>query len=79
MSPALFTVKPERDASTDASRRWLSAMAVVLSVGLMWLVVLPWLGRQKPIRQHVDALHAADINASAMFYSELECRYMLRK
>ena len=63
----------------DSLQRWLSAIAMLMSMALMWLVVLPWLGQQAPIRKHVDALHAADINASAMFYSELECGYMLRK
>lgn len=60
------------------SRRWLSAAATLAAVALIWLVILPWLAEQPPIRQHVDSLHAADINASAMFYSELECGYMLR-
>lgn len=68
---------PSRPAQ-GGLQRWLSAAAVGLAVALLWLVVLPWLGDCQPIRQHVDALHAADINASAMFYSELECGYMLR-
>ena len=63
----------------SSHRRRLSAIAVLMSVALVWLVVLPWLGQRAPIRKHIDALHAADINASAMFYSELDCRYMLRK
>ena len=66
-------------AAAAAHRRWLSATGVVLAMALVWLVVLPWLGRQTVIRSHVDALHAADINASAMFYSELDCRYMLAR
>jgi hypothetical protein len=60
------------------SHRWLRALAAVAVVAAIWLIALPWLAEQKPIRQHVDSLHAADINASAMFYSELECGYMLR-
>ncbi|MGN6134584.1 MAG: hypothetical protein ACTHOU_08790 [Aureliella sp.] len=64
-------------SDSAAPLRWLSAIAVVLGLALVWLVVLPWLGEQAPVRRHVDALHAADINASAMFYSELECGYML--
>lgn len=59
--------------------RWLAATASVATVAIVWLVILPWLGQQSPIRQHVDALHAADINASAMFYSELDCDYLLRR
>ena len=66
------------DRVENNRQRWFSAAAVALSVAVLWLVVLPWLGKQRPIREHVDALRAADINASAMFYSELECGYMLR-
>lgn len=51
----------------------------VAVVGLVWLVVLPWLGRFAPVRRHVDALHAAEINASAMFYSELDCQQWLQR
>lgn len=63
---------------THGRQRWLRAAAALAAVAAIWLVALPWLGEQRPIRQHVDALHEADINASAMFYSELECGYMLR-
>ncbi len=59
--------------------RWLSSLAALGSMGLLWLVILPWLGTQTAVREHVDALHAANINASAMFYSELECQYLLQR
>lgn len=60
-------------------KRWLAAAASAVIMAVVWLVILPWLGQQKSIRQHVEALHAADINASAMFYSELECDHLLRR
>ena len=60
-------------------RRCLTAAVATVAIAAVWLLGLPWLAEQGPIRRHVDALHAADINASAMFYSELDCRYMLRR
>ena len=67
--------------SARASRasRWSSALAAVAGLAIFWLGVLPWLSSQASIRRHVDSLHAADVNASAMFYSELECSYLLRR
>lgn len=41
-------------------------------VGWIWLIGLPWLGQWQPVREHVDRLNAQRINASAMFYTELE-------
>ena len=61
------------------TRKLLSATATVLAMAMFWLVFLPWLGQRPAVRQHVDTLHAADINASAMFYSELECQQWLQK
>ncbi len=60
-------------------KRWTTSALAVLSIALVWLVVLPWVGEQAAVRRHVDRLHAADINASAMFYTELECQQWLRK
>lgn len=71
--------EPTIESKSHDGRRWLRAAAALAAVALIWLVALPWLAEQGPIREHVDALHAADINASAMFYSELECGYMLRQ
>jgi hypothetical protein len=63
----------------DWRSRWLRGLLAIALGGLIWLVVLPWLGARAPVRQHVDALHAAGINASAMFYSELECQQWLQR
>ncbi len=60
-------------------KRWCAAGIAIVSMALFWLIVLPWIGQQAPVREHVDRLHAADINASAMFYTELECQQWLKK
>lgn len=61
------------------NRKLIAASLSITAIALFWLVFLPWLGTQPAVRQHVDSLHAADINASAMFYSELECQQWLQK
>ncbi len=61
------------------TQRLVSSIAAVVLVAATWLIVLPWLADRPGIRRHVDHLHASDVNASAMFYSELDCQYMLVK
>ncbi|MFN7734341.1 MAG: hypothetical protein ACK5OB_20780 [Pirellula sp.] len=56
-------------------RRRFNAAKFLLAagcIGWIWLVGLPWLGQWQPVRQHVDRLNTQRINASAMFYTELE-------
>jgi hypothetical protein len=66
-----------RNRWQTAARRWLSGLAALVAVLSLWTIVLPRLSQQAFVRSHIDALHAADINASAMFYSELECKQWL--
>jgi hypothetical protein len=46
--------------------------ACVGIVAVTWLVVLPWVGRHPSIERHVRAMEAAEVNPSAMVYTELE-------
>ena len=43
-----------------------------IGVLLIWLVVLPWLGRWGPVERHLQLLEERRIDASVMFYTELE-------
>jgi len=52
--------------------QWLLFVAAVSSVALLWLVVLPWLGRQDQVADHIQALQEQRIDPSAMYYTELE-------
>lgn len=45
---------------------WIAALAFI------WCVALPWFGQFKPVRQHIDAMQAKNINVGAMFYTELD-------
>ena len=60
------------------TRKAIHGSITLLLIAMFWLLFLPWLGERPVVRRHVDRLHAADINASAMFYSELECQQWLQ-
>lgn len=74
-----MTISKNISVEQTLRQRYLSAGAVAVLMALTWLIFLPWLGQQPAVRRHVDSLHAADINASAMFYSELDCKYLLQR
>ena len=52
--------------------QWLRFTTAVSCVVLLWLVVLPWLGRQAQVVEHIQTLQEQRIDPSAMYYSELE-------
>ena len=41
-------------------------------VGLLWLVLLPWLSRLEPFANRLQWLEEKQIDAGAMYYTELE-------
>lgn len=50
-----------------------SRLAVaVAGIWVLWCVVLPTVSNWGPIREHIDFLESKRIDASAMFYTELE-------
>lgn len=52
--------------------RVMAFFVAVALVATVWLALLPWLGRQGPIRRHVEQQQQTGVDPSAMFYSELE-------
>ena len=54
---------------TSPTGRLAVATAILLVV---WLVILPWVGRRPAIDRHVWAMEKGGINPAAMFYTELE-------
>ena len=50
----------------------LRLASVVGALGLVWGVVLPWLGRCPMIVRHVTAMESRDVNPTAMYYTELD-------
>jgi hypothetical protein len=44
----------------------------VVPVAILWLLVLPWLARRPVVADHIQWLDEHDVDASAMYYTELE-------
>lgn len=66
---------PDAPPPCRIGQRTINSAKLLLAaacVGWVWLFGLPWLGQWQPVRQHVDRLNTQRINASAMFYTELE-------
>jgi hypothetical protein len=61
-------VKPESSRLVRA----IHSLIAISVVAYFWLVFLPWLADRPVVRQHVDFLNDRRINASAMFYTELD-------
>jgi hypothetical protein len=62
--------KPRRGSGSRWVRLGLSTVGIVF----VWLVLLPCVGRFPAVQCHLEHLEARNINASAMFYTELEDR-----
>jgi hypothetical protein len=43
----------------------------VVTGGVLWLVVLPWIGRAPRVRAAIERNESLEIDPSAKFYSEL--------
>ena len=54
------------------AQRWSRFSIAVLIVLLVWLVVLPRMGRIDAVQQRIERNERLGIDPSAMFYSDLE-------
>ena len=54
------------------SQRWMSLALSVAVVGLVWMVVLPWIGSRPSVRARMDELSRQGIDPAAMYYTDLE-------
>lgn len=43
-----------------------------VTIAAVWLIVLPWIGTHETVRDHIQFLGDRDIDASAMYYTELD-------
>lgn len=46
--------------------------ACVATVLVVWLGVLPWIGRREPVADRIEWLEQKGIDPSAMYYTELD-------
>jgi len=58
-----------RDLQT---RRCAGFVGMTLALGIVWLVILPAIGRQADVAAHISSQKQMGIDPSAMFYTELE-------
>jgi len=47
-------------------------VGALLAIGVVWLGVLPWIGLQPAVDNHIKFQQHLGIDPSAMFYTELE-------
>jgi hypothetical protein len=52
--------------------RFGSLAVSILSIGAIWLVVLPLIGQQPAVLEHISTQQRLGINPSALFYTELQ-------
>lgn len=50
----------------------LKFAAALTVLAVVWLVILPLIGRQPAVSQHIEHQQQRGVNPSALFYSELE-------
>ncbi|GEM_PF-1305719 len=73
MFDATKTQTPHQPKRLDSTGwRWGQLILCVGVVVAVWGFVLPWLRQVPAVNRHVTTLSEANINADAMFYTELE-------
>lgn len=59
---------PIAPPGVSGGRRLAGAVAIIVAV---WCGLLPWLGRTDTIERHVQRLERQEVDAAAMYYTEL--------
>jgi hypothetical protein len=59
-------------AEITTTQRWGRLAVVSIVIGLIWLVVLPIIGEQPYVSEHIATQQRLGINPSAMYYTELQ-------
>ena len=62
----------EQNVATRSRReRWLAFAAGWVLLGLIWMVLLPWISRQEGVQRDLQQLDQLGVNAGALYYTEL--------
>ena len=61
----------DRRIATLGLKRILALAVGSAAIALLWLVVLPAIGRQSSVRRHIERNRAQGIHPDAMFYTEV--------
>jgi hypothetical protein len=62
---------PDRPTSRQLAG-WVKLVCALAILGIIWLVVLPFIGQLPAVAQHIEDQQRRNIDPSAMYYSELE-------
>ena len=63
----------DKHAPGAAWRGRCALAASAATVALVWLTILPLIGRQSAVRDYIDRNERMGINPAAKFYTELPC------
>lgn len=61
------------------SKPRLTLLLVAMLISVVWLVVLPAVGRASFVRAEIDRVNAAGINSSALYWTELDDERLWRR
>jgi hypothetical protein len=57
----------------DRPRRGLAWLILATAaIAMTWLVVLPWVGSLRPVKNYIRRNEAAGVNPGAMYYTEID-------
>lgn len=59
-------------STSDFSHSRVILAGIVIGVGVVWLFILPWIAKHPDFARYSESLESRHIDASAMYYSELE-------
>jgi hypothetical protein len=62
---------PPPPLANEFRQPWVRLLAAVAVMAALWLVGLPYLGRQPSVRRYINENEARGIDPSAKFYTEL--------
>jgi hypothetical protein len=70
--PGSYIDASTRKISRSRASRLVSLSGALVAIGVVWLIVLPWVCDQPGVAAHIDRQKKFGVDPSAMFYSELE-------
>ncbi len=56
----------------STAQRWIRLAVAMAAIAIVWLIVLPLIGKQPMVSEHIATQQRLQIDPSALFYSELE-------
>ncbi|TWU58299.1 hypothetical protein [Rubripirellula reticaptiva] len=67
-----MTVKATNIKAAMSMKPAIKLASCLLVIAIIWLAVLPWIGRRAAVSERIDWLESKGIDPSAMYYTELD-------